>query len=85
MKTPSEWAVECGQTVPVMNPGMMGQTLYTGAHGGADALHGWSKHAYDYGAEPTMTKDDYELALLAAMHCTGNIHVPHPGAIPTKD
>jgi hypothetical protein len=93
LKSPKDWAIITGNG-PTKNsnnlwdngkknsgrPKGMSRQLGTMAHECASILHGWKEHEHQAGGPILLTKEDYELALKAAMCEEGN-PVPHAPAL----
>lgn len=66
-KTPEQWAEQLGH-IKRADPRIPQSVTHADwQHAAADALYGWSEHAYHYQAQPfLLTQEQYEAALAAA-------------------
>ena len=78
MHTPEEWAKRLGHVCVAPEHMPQLRTHYDWRHAVADALHGWSQHAYHYQAEPLLLTETHYCAALdaAAEYPTKPAHVP---------
>jgi len=84
MQTPGDWAKELGLLTQA-NPAVPQVDSFAHwKHSAADALHGWSEHAYHFQTSPfVLTERDYRMALAAAAKFPAV--PPHmPALVPAK-
>lgn len=82
-KTPNEWAKALGKYREVSRFQPQLRSHFAPDHCAADALHGWTRYAYDYQADSfELTESDYRAALDAALHYP--VKPAHSAAIPRK-
>lgn len=84
--TPAEWAERLGYRVK-RDPRLPQSVDYDKPeHAAADALYGWTRHAYHYQGEAhrfVVTEEDYRAALRAAGQFP--VEAPHAPAIPPSE